>query len=170
MRALLVLALTGCLSSSVPAGMQNPYCPASWKYDLAADGYCSPPIGYTALVWAELGGSGVYGFVRAATPKFETCVSQENGSDAMPCESRMIAKTEIDAYNAADIVDTTIIPNALPVATTVSSSSGVYKLRLEPGGYRITGIDPLDGTRFWSANLTVVPQALATCAIDVYPQ
>jgi hypothetical protein len=80
----------------------------------------------------------------------------------------MVGSTEIAAYVDADVVDKTPRAGAIPIATTVSSEQGVYKLRLDPGQYRITGIDPFDGTRFWSANLTVVPQALAACPIDVY--
>jgi hypothetical protein len=164
------LLLTGCLASNSPSSTQDPFCPKGWKLDISNannDGSCAPPTGYTALVWAELGGSGVYGFVRDA-PNYWDCLSSR-GSDSPPCEVRMVGPTQVVAYLAADIVDTTIRAGAVPVATTTSSSQSVYKLRLDPGGYRITGIDPVDGTRFWSANLTVVPQALAACAIDVYP-
>ena len=159
------LFVGGCLSSDPLTSKQDPFCPKGWKFDISADGSCNPPTGYTALVWAELGGSGVYGFVRAGSNYF----SCKAGSDGEPCPVRMIAATEVDAYVATDIIDTTIRAGATPIATTVSSSQGVYKLRLDPGQYRITGIDPVDGTRFWSANLQVISQALAACAIDVYP-
>ena len=164
-RTILLLALAGCLASDPKGTAQDPFCPKGWKFDLAAPGYCSPPIGYTALVWAEIGGSGVYGFVRAGA-QYLQCKA---GSDTGPCEVRMIGATEVDAYLADDVIDTTIRANATPIASAVSSSQGVYKMRLDPGQYRLTGIDPIDGTRFWSANLQVISQALAACAIDVYP-
>ncbi len=166
-RALAVIVLfAGCLSSDPPTSTQDPYCPKGWKLDFSADGSCNPPTGYTALVWAELGGSGAYGFVRAGS-QYLRC--KAGSGDGLPCEVRMVGATEIAAYAATDIVDTTIRAGARPVTTSVSSAQGVYKVRLDPGEYRITGIDPVDGTRFWSANLTVIPQALATCVIDVYP-
>ena len=162
---LLAIALTGCLASNPSGATPDPFCPKGWKFDIAASGDCSPPTGYTALVWAELGGSGVYGFVRRA-PGYLRCKANEL---AEPCDARMIGATPVDAYLANDVIDTTIRAGAVPVASTVSTSQGVYKLRLDPDQYRITGIDPSDGTRFWSANLQVISQALAACAIDVYP-
>ena len=162
---ILAVALAGCLASDPGGAMQDPFCPKGWKFDVAASGYCSPPTGYTALVWAELGGSGVYGFVRAGA-QYLQCKA---GTNTEPCEVRMIGATQIDAYLSDDVIDTTIRANAIPVASTTSTSQGVYKLRLDPGQYRITGVDPFDGTRFWSPNLQVISQALAACAIDVYP-
>ena len=165
-RAVALLALlAGCLADDKLDAAQDPFCPHGWKFDLSANGYCSPPTGYTALVWAEIGGSGTYGFVRSGS-QYLSCRAQ---SETAICSVRMIGATQIDAYTDADVTDTTIRANALPVGSTMSSISGVYKLRLDPGTYRVTGTDPVDGTRFWSGHLTVVPQALATCVIDVYP-
>ena len=171
---ILVLALAGCLGSDPKGAPADPFCPSTWKFDVSssAAGNCSPPIGYTALVWAELGGSGVYGFVRSGAQYLSCHVPHDAGSAGTvdpSCEVRMIAATEVDAYLATDIIDTTIRLGSIPVASAVTSSQGVYKMRLDPNQYRLTGIDPVDGTRFWSANLQVISQALAACAIDVYP-
>jgi len=162
---LALLALGGCIGGGTLSAQPDPFCPSTWKFDISVDGYCSPPTGFTALVWAELGGSGVYGFVRAGSHYLQ-CTA---GSADEPCPVRMIGATALDAYLERDVIDTTIRSGAMPVATATSSSQGVYKMRLDPGQYRLTGIDPVDGTRFWSAKLQVISQALAACAIDVYP-
>lgn len=163
MRALLLLAV-GCLGNEPLSSPQDPFCPVGWKRDVSQPGDCGPPLGYTALAYAEIGGSGAYGFVRSA-PQYLEC-SQTPGAD---CPTHFVGKTDIVAYRDADVTETTIHPDALPVITAGVNGAGVYKIKLDPGEYRLTGTDPVDGTRFWSGHLTVVTQSLATCVIDVYP-
>ncbi len=66
---LVVLALVGC--ASAPEEPQDPRCPKHWTWNPDNVGHCNPPDGYAALLYAEFGGSGVYGFGRLTEPCFD---------------------------------------------------------------------------------------------------
>jgi len=160
----LLLALAACLDNRELSSNQDPFCPAGWKRDFSQPGECAPPLGYTALAYAEIGGSGAYGFVRSA-PQFQAC----SATPGAYCPTHFVGNADLVAYRDSDVTETSIHPDAHPLITVGINGAGVYKVRLDPGEYRLTGTDPVDGTRFWSGHLTVVSQSLAACVIDVYP-
>jgi hypothetical protein len=155
--AVVSLLATGCLHFAEEPP-QDPRCPKNWHTDLETDGGCSPPDGYTALLFAEFGGSGIYGFGRLVTP----C----HGTDGETCGPSMIPQLSLELYRPGDVMGTTPIEGAVPVATGETAKSGVYKIKIEAGEYTLLCTDPYDG-RIVTGDAEVKADAVALYAIDL---
>ncbi|MCX5746016.1 MAG: hypothetical protein NT062_26355 [Proteobacteria bacterium] len=151
-----MLAGTGCqLDEAAP---QDPRCPKSWHADPTTEGGCAPPDGYTALLYAEFGGSGIYGFVRLVTPCFVGAPG--------PCGPSMVPQLDVEVYHPTDVVGGVVVDGAVPAASGATSKNGIYKLRLAPGTYTIACRDPFDG-RLVTGDTEVKADTLALFAIDL---
>ncbi|MBA3541773.1 MAG: hypothetical protein H0T79_19320 [Deltaproteobacteria bacterium] len=157
-RALVICSLLGgCFELNEPTP-QDPRCPKNWDFDLTMDGQCRPPDGYTALLFAEFGGSGIYGFARTNT----IC----GGADDETCGPEMLGDLAIELYLPDDVVNHTIRVGAIPVAASQTSQAGVYKMQAEPGEYVITCTDPFDDGLV-TGGAEVKTDAVALYAIDL---